>query len=130
MLLVVGIVVVVWVLCAVVVGGLCVEDKRFPDSVEHEHLRRIAEAGVAGLSPGAIRLAEKERADGGASRGDSVLACEFWRRFAAASASVGEEPAAALRELRGLPGLLEEALSDVEWEVGAAKGVPGREDGR
>lgn len=123
MLLVVGVVVVVWVLYAVVSGGLCVEDGRFPDSVEQEHLRRIAEAGVAGLCPGAIRLAEKERADGGVSPGGSVSAREFWRRFAAASAFVGEDPAAALRELQGLPGLLEEALR-------GAEGVLEREDGR
>src|SRR4028119_1114742 len=48
------------------------------DSVEHAHLRRVAEAGISSLSPGAIRLAEKERGGAGASCGDPALAREFW----------------------------------------------------
>ena len=130
MLLVVGILVVVWVFYAVVCGGLCVDDGRYPDSVEHAHLRRVAEARVAAVCPGAIRLAEKERAGGGAARGGSASAHEFWRRFAGASALVEEDPAAALEELRGLPELLEEALGGVEREVGTAEGLPEKEVGR
>jgi hypothetical protein len=100
------------------------------DSVEHTHLRRVAEAGISSLSPGAIRLAEKERGGGAISCGDPTAAREFWRRFAAASASVERDPAAAIEELRGLPGLLEEALRGAEREAVAAKGKSRREDGR
>jgi hypothetical protein len=88
------------------------------DSVEHAHLRRMAEAGISSLAPGAIRLAEKERA-GGATQPEGP-AREFWRRFAAASATEGD-PAAALDELRVLPGLLEEALREAEREAVAAE---------
>lgn len=97
--------------------------EEFPDSVEHAHLRRVAEARIAGLCPGAIGLAEKERANGGASTESSGRAREFWRRFAAASAAVDEDPVAALRELRGLPDLLNRALVEAEHEAGPAKGV-------
>jgi hypothetical protein len=100
------------------------------DSVEHAHMRRVAEAGISSLSPGAIRLAEMEREDAGASRGASASAREFWRRFAAASASVERDPAGALQELRILPGLLEEALGGAESGTGAAKGRSRKEDGR
>jgi hypothetical protein len=100
------------------------------DSVEHAHLRRVAEAGISSLSPGAIRLAEKERGGAGASCGDPALAREFWRRFAAASASVERDPAASLEELRGLPDLLEEALGGTGRETVAAKGKYRREEGR
>ena len=98
------------------------------DSVEHAHLRRVAEAGISSLSPGAIRLAEMERGGDGVSYEDPTPAREFWRRFAAASASVERDPAGALEELRILPGLLEEALGGAE--PGAAKGRSRREDGR
>ncbi len=100
------------------------------DSVEHAYLRRVAEAGISSLSPGAIQLAEMEREDAGASRGASASAREFWRRFAAASASVERDPAAALEELRVLPGLLEEALGGAGLEAVAARGESRREDGR
>lgn len=103
--------------------------EEFPDSVEHVHLRRVAEARVSALCPGAIRLGEKERA-GDVSCEDSALAREFWRRFAAASASVERDPVAALRELRDLPGLLEEALRAAEREAVTVKGMDRREDGR
>ena len=99
------------------------------DSVEHAHLRRVAEAGLSSLSPGAIRLAEKERGGDGTSCKDPAPAREFWRRFAAASASVERDPAAALEELRGLPVLLEEALGGAGREVVSAKGKSRREDG-
>jgi len=98
------------------------------DSVEHAHLRRAAEAGISSLALGAIRLAEKERSDGGAYLVEPAQ--EFWRRFAAASASAERDPVAALEELRGLPDLLEEALRGAEREADMAKGVPRREDGR
>ncbi len=107
-------------------GGYANLDE-FPDSVEHAHLRKVAGVRVAGLCPGAIRLAEKERAAGGAAAECSGRAREFWRRFAAASAAVEGDPVAALRELRGLPELLEEALRGVERKTGAAKDVPERE---
>lgn len=99
------------------------------DSVEYAHLRRVAEAGISSLAPGAIRLAEKERGAGGvADPGEPAR--EFWLRFAAASAALERDPVAALRELRGLPGLLEKALRTAEREAVAAEGEPRREDGR
>jgi hypothetical protein len=98
------------------------------DSVEHAHLRRMAEAGISSLAPGAIRLAEKER-PGGATQPEGP-AREFWRRFASASATAEEDPAAALAELRVLPGLLEEALREAEREAVAAEDAPRREDER
>lgn len=130
-LLVVGIVVVVFALWVFLWRGGYADLEEFPDSVEHTHLRRVAEARVAGLCPGAIRLAEKEqRAEGGDSGGGPAPAREFWRRFAVASASVEEDPVAALRELRGLPDLLEEALLGVEREAGSGRGVFTGEEGR
>lgn len=129
-LLVVGIGVVVFVLWVFVFCGGYADVEEFPDSVEHAHLSRVAETRVAALCPGAIRLAEKERAGGTDSCGDSAPAREFWRRFAAASASVERDPVGALRELRGLPGLLERALRGAEREVVTARDLPGREDGR
>ena len=98
------------------------------DSVEHAHLRRMAEAGISSLAPGAIRLAEKERA-GGATRAEGP-AREFWRRFAAASVAAERDPAAAVDELRVLRGLLEEALREAEREAVAAEDAPRREDER
>lgn len=100
------------------------------DSVEHVHLRRVAEAGISALAAGAIQLAEMEREGDGDSRAGPTPAREFWRRFAAASASVERDPAAALEELRILPGLLEEALGGAGLKAVAAKGKPRREDGR
>ena len=100
------------------------------DSVEHAHLRRVAEAGLSSLSPGAIRLAEKERCCGDISPGETASAREFWRRFAAASASVERDPAAAIEELRELPGLLEMALRGAGQEAGVAGGASRREEGR
>ncbi len=100
------------------------------DGVEHAHLRRVAEAGISSLSPGAIRLAEKERRGDGISCGDPALAREFWRRFVAASASVESDPAASLAQLRGLPDLLEEALGGAGHEASAARCAPRREEGR
>ena len=128
-LLVVGIGVVVFVLWVFVFRGGYADVEEFPDSVEHAHLRRVAEARVAALCPGALRLAERERAGGVGFRGDSASAREFWRRFAAVSASVEEDPAEALSGLRGLPGLLEEAFRGAERESYAAKDVSGKEDG-
>lgn len=129
-LLVAGLGGVIFALWVFVFRGGYADVEEFPDSVEHAHLRRVAEARVSALCPGAIQLAEKERVGGVESCRDSVPAREFWRRFAAASASVEEDPVAALRELRGLPGLLEEALLEVEWETGMAKSVSRKEGGR
>ncbi len=129
-LLVAGIGVVVCALWVIVLRDEYAEAEEFPDSVEHAHLRRVAETRVSALCPGAIRLAEKERAGGASDGEESAPAREFWRRFAAASASVEEDPVEALRELRGLPGLLEEALRDVEGESVVVEEVPRREDGR
>ena len=121
--LAVGIGVVAFALWVFLYRGGYADLEEFPDSVEHAHLRRVAEARVAGLCPGAIRLAERERKDGGASTESSGPAREFWRRFAGASAAVDEDPVAALRELRGLPDLLNEALVEAEQTVEPAKGV-------
>ncbi len=129
-LLVVGIGVVIFAIWVIVFRGGYAEAEEFPDSVEHAHLRRVAEARVSALCPGAIRLAEKERAGGVASHEDPTPAREFWRRFAAASASVERDPVAALRELRGLPVLLEEALRAAEREAAMTEDVTRREDGR
>ena len=109
-------------------GGADVEE--FADSLEHEHLRRVAEAGISSLAPGAIRLAEMEREGGGELCGGPTAVREFWRRFAAASASVERDPAFALEELRVLPGLLEEALGGAGPKAVPARGKPRREDGR
>ncbi len=129
--LVAGFLLVVFVLWAFVRRDGWADAEESADTVEHAHLRRVAEAGISSLSPGAIRLAEKERGGGGISCGeDPTPAREFWRRFAAASASVERDPGAAIEELRGLPGLLEEALRGAEREAVAAKGKPRREDGR
>ncbi len=126
--LVVGLALVALMLRAFVRRDGWADVEETADSVEHAHLRRVAEAGISSLSPGAIRLAEKERGGDGVSRGDPAPAREFWRRFAAASASVERDPAAALEELRLLPGLLEEALGGAE--PGTAKGRARKEDGR
>lgn len=126
-ILLVGIGVVIFVLWIFVFRGGYEEVEEFPDSVEHAHLRRVAEARVSALCPGAIRLAERERADGAVSGGGSAPAREFWRRFAAASASVEGDPVEALREIRGLPDLLEEALRGAD-QVGVVIGVPRREE--
>lgn len=98
------------------------------DSVEHAHLRRMAEAGISSLAPGAIRLAGIERGGGATHPGDPAR--EFWRRFAAASASLETDPAAALDELRVLPGLLEEALRGAGRRAVVAEDAPRREDKR
>ena len=116
--LLVGMVVVVLVLWVFLSRDGYADVEESSDSVEHAHLRRVAEAGISSLASGAIRLAEKEREGGGTSSRDHAPAREFWRRFAGASASVERDPAGALRELRGLPGLLEEALRAVEREDG------------
>lgn len=129
-LMAVGVGVVTFVLWVFVFRDGYADAEEFPDSVEHAHLRRVAEARVSALCPGAIRLAETERVNGEALYGDSAPAREFWRRFAAASASVEEDPVEALRELRGLPDLLEEALRGVEGESVVAKEELRREDGR
>ena len=129
-LLVAGIGVVIFAIWVIVFRGGYAEAEEFPDSVEHAHLRRVAEARVSALCPGAIRLAEKERAGGVASYEDLAPAREFWRRFAAASASAERDPVAALRELRGLPDLLEEALRSAGREADMARDVPRKEDGR
>lgn len=100
------------------------------DSVQHAHLRRVAEAGISSLAPGAIRLAERERGTDGNPRVGTAPVREFWRRFAAASASVESDPAAALGELRGLPALLQEALGETVPETAAAEEASRREDGR
>jgi hypothetical protein len=126
--LVVGLVLVALMLRAFVRRDGWADVEEAADSVEHAHLRRVAEAGISSLSPGAIRLAEKERQGDGIFCGDMAPAREFWRRFAAASASVERDPAAALEELRVLPGLLEEALGGAE--PSAAKSRARKEDGR
>ena len=128
--LVAGFLLVVFVLWVFVRRDGWADAEESADSVEHAHLRRVAEAGISSVSPGAIRLAEKERGGGGFSCGDPTPAREFWRRFAAASASLERDPAAAIEELRGLPGLLEGALRGLEREAVAAKGKSRREDGR
>ena len=98
------------------------------DSVEHAHLRRMAEAGVSSLAPGAIRLSELERACGATHPGGAAR--EFWRRFAAASAAVERDPAAALGELRELPELLEEALRGAGRVAVKSEDAPRREGER
>jgi len=128
--LVVGLLLVVLMLWVFVRRDGWADVEESADSVEHAHLRRVVEAGISSLSPGAIRLAERERRDDDVSCVDTAPAREFWRRFAAASASVERDPAAALEELRGLPGLLEEALRGAGREAIAAKDMPRREDGR
>lgn len=127
-LLAAGIGVVVFALWVFVGRDGSADVEESSDSVEHAHLRRMAEAGISSLAPGAIRLAEEERAGGAARPGGPAR--EFWRRFAAASATVEREPAAALDELRILPGLLEEALREAEREAVAAEDAPRREDER
>ena len=128
-LMAVGIGLVILALRVFVLGDEYAEEE-LPDSVEHEHLRRVTEAKVSELCPGAIRLAEKERAGGVAGPGGPAPAREFWRRFAAASASAERDPVAALEELRGLPGLLDEALRAAELEAVETKNVSRKEDER
>ncbi len=128
--LVVGLVLVALMLRVFVRRDGWADAEESTDSVEHAYLRRVAEAGISSLSPGAIQLAEREREDDGASRGASASAREFWRRFAAASASVERDPAAALEELRVLPGLLEEALGGAGLEAVASRSESRKEDGR
>ena len=128
--LVVGLVLVALMLRIFVRRDGWADAEESTDSVEDAYLRRVAEAGISSLSPGAIQLAEMEREGHGDSRAGPTSAREFWRRFAAASASVERDPAAALEELRILPGLLEEALGGAGPEAVAAKGKPRREDGR
>jgi hypothetical protein len=128
--LVVGLVLVALMLRIFVRRDGWADAEESTDSVEHAYLRRVAQAGISSLSPGAIQLAEMEREDAGASRGASDSARKFWRRFAAASASVERDPAAALEELRILPGLLEEALGCAGPDAIAARGESRREDGR
>ena len=128
--LVVGLVLVALMLRIFVRRDGWADAEESTDSVEHAYLRRVAEAGISSLSPGAIRLAEREREDDGAFRGASASAWEFWRRFAAASASVERDPATAMEELRVLPGLLEEALGGAGPEAVAARDESRREDGR
>ena len=93
-------------------------------------VRRDGWADVEESASGAIRLAEKERRGDGIFCGDPAPVREFWRRFAAASAAVERDPAAALEELRILPSLLEEALGGAGVEAVAARGESRREDGR
>ncbi len=114
-----GVLVVFLVLYVFVSRGRYAGAEEFPDSVEHAHLRRVAEGRISALAPGAIRLSESERTAGATAGKEPVR--EFWRRFARASGLVEGNPAAALRELRDLPGLLEEALSVVEREEGASE---------
>ena len=128
--LVAGLVLVVLMLWVFVRRDGWADAEESADSVEHVHLRRTAEAGISSLSPGAIRLAEKERAGDGISPADAAPAREFWRRFAAASASVEGDTAAAIEELRGLPGLMEEALRGAGRGAAAAEGTHRREEGR
>ena len=128
--MVVGLVLVALMLRAFVRRDGWADVEEAADSVEHAHLRRVAEAGISSLSSGAIRLAEKERRGDGIFCGDPAPVREFWRRFAAASAAVERDPAAALEELRILPSLLEEALGGAGLEAVAARGESRREDGR
>ena len=106
----VGIGVVVFVLWVFVFRGGYADFEEFPDTVEHAHLRQVAEARLAELSRGAIVLARKER---GVPSGGSEAAGEFWRRFATLSVLVESDPVAAVRELREVSGLLHEALREV-----------------
>ncbi len=129
-LLVAGTGVVVGALWVFVLRDEYADAEEFSDSVEDAHLRRVAEARISALCPGAIRLAEKERAGGVASYENLAPAREFWRRFAAASVSAERDPVTALRELRGLPDLLEEALRSAGREADMARDVPRKEDGR
>ena len=129
-LLILGIGAVVFALWVFILRDEYADAEEFPDTVEHVHLRRVSEARISALCPGAIQLAERERAGGMASCGGSVAAREFWSRFAAASELVERDPVLALRELRGLPDLLEEALRAAEREAVTAEDVSRREDGR
>ena len=126
--LVVGLVLVALMLRIFVRRDGWADAEESTDSVEHAYLRRVAEAGISSLSPGAIQLAEMEREGHGDSRGASASVREFWRRFAAASGSLSTD--AALEELRVLPGLLEEALGGAGPDANAVKGESRREDGR
>ncbi len=128
--LVVGLMLVVLMLWVFVRRDEWADVEEAVDSVEYAHLRRVAEAGISSLSAGAIRLVERERGDDGISRGDTAPVREFWRRFAAASASVERDPAAALEELRGLSDLLEEALCEAGRKTVRTNDIPRREGGR
>ncbi|HEV2093409.1 MAG TPA: hypothetical protein VGR18_09625 [Rubrobacter sp.] len=124
-LLVAGIGVVAFALWVFVGRDGYADVEESSDSVEHAHLRRVAEAAISSLAPGAMRFAEKERGAGGvADLGEPAR--KFWLRFAAASAALERDPGAALRELRGLPGLLEEALRTPERETVVADDMPRR----
>jgi len=127
-LLVAGVGVVVFALWVFVSRDGFTGTEEAPDSVEHAHLRLVAEAGISSLAPGAMRLAESERAGGVSGTGGAAV--EFWRRFAAASAGVERDPAAVLEELRELPGVLEEALRVAGRRAATAGNSPRREDGR
>lgn len=125
-LLAAGIGVVVFALWVFVGRDAHADVEESSDSVEHVYLRRMAEVRISSLAPGAMRLAERERTSGATHPG--VVAREFWRRFAAASAAAERDPAVALDELRVLPGLLEEAIRGAEWGAVAAEDSPRRED--
>lgn len=127
-LLMAGIGVVVFALWLVVSRDRYAEGGEASDSVEHAHLRRVAEAGVSSLAPGVIRLAERERVGGVPEPGGPTE--EFWRRFTAASAAVETDPAAALDSLQVLPGLLEEALRESGRLTVAAGEASRREERR
>lgn len=128
-LLVAATVVVVWVLGAFLFGERYLKPEEVLGRAEFEELRRRAEARMSVLAPGAILLSEKERAAGSAAE-RVVEAEEFWRRFGGASALVEEDPAAALRELRGLPALLERALAEADGKTGCGSVREAEEDER
>ncbi len=127
-LLVAGLGVVVFALWVVVSRDGYAEAGEDQDSVEHVHLRRVAEAGISQIAPGAMRLAERERVGGVSGFGGA--SAEFWRRFAAASARVEKDPGAVVGELRQLRGLLEEALRAAERPAATVGASPRREDWR
>ena len=123
--LLMGTVVMIGVLGAFVFGGRFGKPVGVLDRAEFEELRRRAETRLSALAPGAILLSEREREAGG-TRGPE--ADEFWRRFGGASGLVEEDPAAALRELRDLPALLERALESADRGAGSVRSVHGTED--
>lgn len=114
-LVAVGAVAVVFILGLFLTGERYRRPPWLVSPVEFERFKREAEAGISDLAPRAMLLAEKERALGHVWDERSRRASgEFWRRFAVASASIEEDPLAALEELRALPALAERAISDLE----------------
>ena len=82
-----GVLVVCLVLYVFVSGGRYAGAEEFVDSVEHAHLRRVAEGRISALAPGAIRLAHSERTavdTAGQEPARSCATCpNCWRRRSA-----------------------------------------------